>query len=126
MWFPQSVAASQRHLSPLRREGRELRWTSVDSKKLGALPLPRRSGERWLGEAETEWGSTSAGLNKAWPSCHARYGQRPAAWKCVHAVASGGARDGSAKQRRSGGSPLQNPKPLKIRHKRANAGVSLW
>jgi len=26
-----------------------------------AFPLPRRSGERWLGEAETEWGSNSIG-----------------------------------------------------------------
>ncbi|CDX62947.1 hypothetical protein MPL3365_80091 [Mesorhizobium plurifarium] len=40
-------------------KGREPCWKRVAGKKLGAFPLPRRSGERWLGEAETEWGSTS-------------------------------------------------------------------
>src|SRR5437016_5686336 len=54
--FPQSVAASQRHLSPLRRE-RKLRWTSVGGNRLapflypvdrgrGGSAQPRRSGGR--------------------------------------------------------------------------------
>ncbi|TGU88731.1 hypothetical protein EN794_047340 [Mesorhizobium sp. M00.F.Ca.ET.151.01.1.1] len=69
-------------------KGRERYWASIDGKKPGAFPLPRRSGERWLGEAETEWGSTSAAQDnsRAKPSCHAIAATR-AAWKCARPVA---------------------------------------
>jgi hypothetical protein len=53
MPFPHSVRFAATS-PPLR--GVEEKSTSIAA----GIPLPRRSGERWLGEAETEWGSTAA------------------------------------------------------------------